>query len=158
MSTTLAKTEPIWGPTKNLLVAGCVPSRVDRPLDTQGKTVWTIATIEPPKARPSHLWLRDCATSAETCPSQSVWRLGLQSFQANPHRSRFASTNQTSSSLSFRRRIIFRRTSDGKTSRQNPATPLEPALFTDSCSQIPCVEGRRSIRMCEPEDQIGNSC
>ncbi len=26
------------------------------------------------------------------------------------------------------------------------------------CSQIPCVEGRRSIRMREQEGQIGNSC
>jgi len=38
--------------------------------------------------------LTDCAASAETCPRQSVYGLGRQSFHANPYRSRFARTNQ----------------------------------------------------------------
>src|SRR5467141_2532146 len=50
------------------------------------------------KARPFYT-LRDRSASAEPCPRQSVPGLGRQHFHANPHRSSFAGTNQTSNSL-----------------------------------------------------------
>src|ERR1700676_4843590 len=54
---------------------------------------------EPPKSKPYHLSLTDCAVSAETCPPQPVRGLDLQSFHSNPHRSCFAGTHQPSNSL-----------------------------------------------------------
>src|ERR1700674_1894007 len=54
---------------------------------------------EPPKSKPYHLSLKDCAVSVETCPPQPVRGLDLQSLPANPHRSCFAGTNQPSNSL-----------------------------------------------------------
>jgi hypothetical protein len=41
--------------------------------------------------------------------------------------------------------------------KKRPVEALRPH-WSLLCSQIPCVEGRRSIRMREQEGQIGNSC
>src|SRR5712692_3919484 len=82
MSTTITKTEPTWGSTKKLRVAGCVPCRAAGSSGRQGWAASTIGTTEPHKARPSHLSLTDCPASAAQirsrifsfCCRMTFWR------------------------------------------------------------------------------------